>query len=56
MICPFDLKPCCDDLCQTRCLKGDEAPMFPCPGCGKPVSDEDHDLCECDWVDYEDDR
>lgn len=51
-ICPATLRGCCDDLCYgSGCLKGCGEVMFPCPGCGKPVSDDDSELCTCDYSD-----
>ena len=57
MLCPKDLKPCCDDLCHGGgCLQMDGEPMWhTCSGCGQPVSDSDDLLCRCDPDDYYDD-
>lgn len=50
MYCPKDFQPCCDDLCYgSGCLEMDGLPMYEkCPGCGKFISEEDTDSCECD--------
>lgn len=52
--CPKDMKPCIDDLCHGGgCLEMEGAPMYyRCNGCGKLVSEDDTDLCECEPEDY----
>lgn len=52
--CPKDFRPCIDDLCYGGgCIEMDGAPMYnKCAGCGKFVSDDDHDNCICDDYDY----
>ena len=43
MICPFDKRPCCDDLCYGGgCLRMDgEAMLDRCDECGQTVSSEE---------------
>ena len=55
MICPKDFKPCCDDLCYGGgCILMDGAAMYEeCPGCGKLISENDHDNCICEPDDYD---
>lgn len=50
MICPKDMKPCCDDLCYSGtclCMPG-VMPYEHCDGCGALVSEDDHDACTCE--------
>lgn len=53
MLCPKDMKPCCDDLCYGGgCIDMGGAAMYKrCYGCGALVSDDDMEECTC-----EDDR
>lgn len=59
MYCPKDFAPCADDLCRgaNSCLYTKTALYERCPGrCGQLVSDDDHDMCECEPVYDEDDH
>ena len=53
--CPKDLKPCIDDLCHGGgCIECEgEALYYKCDGCGKLVSEDDNEMCECDPYEYE---
>lgn len=59
LVCPIDLKPCCDDICRGGgCIRtGGSEEMIDigeCPMCGKTTcSDCDLDQCECP-VEYDD--
>lgn len=56
MLCPKDMKPCCDDLCYGgACILTGLAMYRRCFGCGALVSDDDHDSCTCE-PDYDDDE
>ena len=57
MICPKDMRPCCDDLCYGGgCLAMDGAPMlYRCDGCGAWISDDDMIDCQCEPEYFEDD-
>lgn len=42
MLCPADLKPCCDDLCYGGgCLLNGEEMIPPCAKCGRPCLTDD---------------
>ena len=50
MICPKDMRVCCDDLCYGGgCLAMDGAPkLYKCDGCGAWISDDDMMDCQCE--------
>lgn len=60
MLCPKDMKPCCDDLCHGGgCLEMEGYPMLGvCDFCGGVIDDEipDCSTCTCgDEDDYDED-
>lgn len=53
MICPKDMKPCCDDICRGGgCLQyGGTVPgLTTCGGCGQlvPIDGSPDDVFECE--------
>lgn len=56
LVCPKDLKPCCDDLCRgSGCLRLCGVEMVElCKGCGHP-EDPYFGLCTCDPEYFDDD-
>ena len=58
MLCPKDLKPCCDDLCYGGgCIEMDGYPMLTvCYKCGGAIDKEipECSTCSCDYDDEED--
>lgn len=53
MLCPKDLKGCCDDLCYGGgCILTGEAMVYKC-ACGYFVSDDDHSDCMCEPEEYD---